>query len=75
MNDDTLTNEFIEENFKEENKVYNWLNLDNLGNIVIDKITKKFWIELTASTSTLPKYVFKFIEKWCNKKGYEYLYN
>lgn len=54
------------------NKVYNWLNKDNLGSINIDG--KIFWLELTCSYSTLPKYAFNYIKKFMKKKGYTYLY-
>jgi hypothetical protein len=66
----TLTREFFDENFKKDNKIYNWLNNDNLSDIIIDGSV--FWIELTCYSATLPNYVFDFIEKWCNKKGYVY---
>lgn len=54
-------------------RVYNWLNKDNLSAIIVDRGV--FWIELTTSMSTLPKYVFQYIEKWCKSKGLRYLYS
>jgi hypothetical protein len=54
-------------------KLYNWLNKDNLGCIVLDGSV--YWIELTCSTATLPNYLYKYIKRLCNKKGYQYLYD
>ncbi|MBA7521667.1 hypothetical protein ES705_13778 [subsurface metagenome] len=54
-------------------KVYNWLNRDNLGNIpLVDN--KIFFFELNPS-SVMPNYVYHFLVKWGEQKGYKYLYN
>lgn len=54
-------------------RVYNWLNKDNLSAIIVDRGV--FWIELTTSMSTLPKYVLQYIIKWCSSRGLKYLYS
>ena len=74
----TLTKEFW--NYVESNRgkkvfdrVYAWLNGDNLGAIVLDG--KVFWIEKTCSLATLPDYIYNFIKAWCRNLGYNYLYD
>ena len=75
----TLTNEFWEyvENHKKTKtikSVYNWLQKDNLSDIIVDR--NVFWIELTCpSTNTLPNYIYKFIIAWGKKQGYKHLYD
>jgi len=54
-------------------KIYNWLNEDNLGQIVVDN--KVFWFELTSSYCTMPNYIHDYAIKWAEKLGYKYLYN
>lgn len=54
-------------------KIYNWLDRDNLQNIVIDG--QVFWLELVCSQSTLPKYVLNYIKRFMAKRGYKYLYD
>ena len=54
------------------NRVYKWLNCNNLSGIIID--SDVFWIELKTKQATLPDYAFKYIRTWCNKQGYTYLY-
>jgi len=58
---------------KTKEKVYNWLNKNNLGEIVVDN--QVFWIELVCSQSTLPDYILSFIKTWCKARGYTYLYD
>ena len=53
-------------------EVYNWLNYDNLGGIIIyDNV---YWLEKTISNITIPNYVFDYIESYMKKKGYKHLY-
>ncbi len=54
-------------------KVYNWLNHDNLGELVTDG--EVFWIELTWSGATLPKYILNYIKHWASGRGFTYLYD
>ena len=54
-------------------KVYDWLNHDNLGELVTDRDV--FWVELTWSGATLPAYILTFIKKWAAERGYRYLYD
>lgn len=61
------------EKYKIWRKVYNWLDRDNLGNIVLEK-DGIFWFELNLS-STMPNYVYNFLIKWAERKGFRYLYN
>lgn len=58
---------------KDAIKVYNWLNYDNLGSIIVDRGV--FWVEKTCSTSTLPKYAMDYIKNYCRLLGYQYLYD
>jgi len=60
-------------NYKMWSKIYNWLNKDNLGDIVIDG--NIVWFELTCSLATFPNYIYYYLIKWIEKKGYKYLYN
>ncbi|MBA7585119.1 hypothetical protein ES708_27089 [subsurface metagenome] len=53
-------------------KIYNWLNRDNLGNITL--VGEIFFFELNPS-SIMPNYVYHFLVKWGEQKGYKYLYN
>lgn len=77
-----FTKEFFRENFKNEeceylkdNKVFNWLNLDNISDIIADDTSKTFYIELVGGYSTLPKYFLQFIKRWMKKRGYAYQYD
>ena len=54
-------------------KIYHWLDCDNLGNIVLDGNT--VWFELTCSSAKFPNYIYYYLIKWIEKKGYKYLYN
>ena len=54
-------------------KVYNWLNCDNLSSIIVDD--NVFWFELTNSYTIMPKYIYNYLKRWANKKGYTYLYD
>jgi len=59
---------------KAEQKVYNWLNKDNLGDIIVDN--KVYWFELTNSYSTLPNHIFYWLKKWIsNNYNLSYLYD
>ena len=78
---DTLTNMFWREHFDEKNrrelkgikaKIYDWLNGDNFGGFILDNGV--FWIEKTCSTATLPNYIYSYLKKWAEKKGYKSLY-
>ena len=53
-------------------KLYNWLNRDNLGNIALNDGI--FWFELNPS-SIMPNYVYRFLVRWGERKGFKYLYN
>ena len=77
MND--LTNMFWDEHFRDKSraelskikqKVYDWLNEDNFGGFALDG--KIFWIETTCSTARLPNYIYKYLLKWADRKGYIY---
>ena len=77
----TLTNQFwgYVESKKEKSKlckkVFNWLDRDNLQDIIIDE-GSVYWVELTCpSRNRLPDYVGDFIKCWCKTQGYEYLYD
>lgn len=74
-----ITSEFwqyIENNRgkKRFDRIYNWLNRDNLSEIIVDN--NVFWIELTCpSTNSLPNVVYDFIKKWAKKQGLIPLYD
>lgn len=57
---------------RKANYIYNWLNRDNLGEIVTDG--KVFWIEL-VSGGTLPIFAHHDIKQFMKKKGFTYLYD
>jgi len=79
MENNNLFNEFwhhieiTKETNKQAQSIYNWLNLDNLSDIIIDD--KIYWFELTSSTSSMPDYIYDYLKNWLNKKGYTYLYD
>jgi len=67
--------EYIEDkkdNNKQAEKIYNWLNHDNLGAIILDE--NIFWYEMNSG-SVMPDYVYNYIKKYFNKKGYTYLFD
>jgi len=73
-----IINEFwehIEENRHKKSieRIYQWLNRDNLASIIVNN--NVYWIETVCQFSTFPKYAFDYIKKWCNKKGITYLYD
>jgi len=57
---------------KQAEKIYNWLNYDNLSNIIVDD--EVFWFELTRSDTILPNYIYDYMVKWGEKRGLRYLY-
>jgi hypothetical protein len=67
--------EHIEQNKDKKffQSVYNWLNKDNLGFIILED--NVFWIEKTCSNATLPNYIYNYIKKWGKSLGYKYLYD
>jgi len=52
-------------------KVLRYLNKDRLQSIITDDESKRYWLE---SSEEIPKYVRTYIKKYCNNKGYKYLY-
>jgi len=73
-----IINEFwqyveTQRNKKIGEKIYQWLNRDNLGSIIVDN--KVYWTELTCSYSTFPVYAYNYIKKWAKKRGLTYLYD
>ena len=72
-----IINEFWEyvekQNTKVSDKVYNWLNYDNLSSIQLND--KVFYYELTNSYTKMPNYIHYYIIKWGEKKGLTYLFN
>jgi len=69
---DNLINELWEYAEKRNKKIYNWLNMDNLSNIVVDNDI--FWFEMVCGRQ-MPNCVYYWLKKWCNKKGLTYLYD
>jgi hypothetical protein len=59
---------------KTEQKIYNWLNHDNLTSIIVDD--NIFYFEKTCSYTTMPDYIFDWLKKWTSKKyKLTYLYD
>jgi hypothetical protein len=59
---------------KIKNRIYyNWLNYDNLGEIITDG--NIYWIELTNSNAKIPSYVHKYIKRFMGRQGFKYLYD
>ena len=54
-------------------KVYNWLNRDNLYSVILDRNT--FWFEKTNSSTVIPNYIYHWLIKFYEEKGYKYLFN
>ena len=48
---------------KIEQKVYNWLNKDNLNTIVLTK-DNIFWFEATNTSNYIPNYIYYWLKKW-----------
>ena len=70
--------DFIEEEkekTKIAQKVYNWLNEDNLSSVMVFNDTKRFYFELTTSYTEMPSYIFNYLKRWAKKQSYTYLYN
>lgn len=58
---------------KNNRRIYEWLNKDNLSSVVVDNGV--FWYEMTSSSSKMPDWVYCWLKKWGNKKGLIYLYD
>ncbi len=81
MDSKELTRLFWNEHFNGKEKsylsglklrVYNWLNKDNFGGYFLDH--NVFWFEKTVSTANLPNYIYHYLIKWAERKGFRYLY-
>ena len=57
---------------KTDDKVHNFLNYDNLSSIILDG--NVFWIEKTTSYTVIPNYIYRWIVKFYEKRGYMYLF-
>ena len=73
LNDLWIEAEKKKDTYKIWGKIYHWLDCDNLGNIVLND--NVFWFELTSSSCPFPNYIYYYLIKWFEKKGYQYLYN
>lgn len=59
---------------KTEQKIFNWLNCDNLNAIQADN--NIFYFEKTCSYTIMPNYIFEWLKKWTSKKyNLTYLYD
>ena len=55
-------------------KVYNWLNYDNLNAIILDD--KVFWWEINNSqTNTTPNFIYHYIKAWGKRQGFTYVFD
>jgi hypothetical protein len=65
------------ENKKAKNKlaqkVYDFMNYDNINAIPVEK--EWFYIEPMASYITIPNYIYKYIIAFGKKNGFTYLYD
>ena len=55
-----------------EGRIYNWLNKDNLNAVILDNDI--FWFEKTNSLTVMPNYIYDWLIKFYEKKGYEFIY-
>lgn len=56
---------------KTEQKIFNWLNHDNLNAIIADD--NIFYFEKTCSWVRMPNYVYNWLKKWTSKR-YKLIY-
>ena len=54
-------------------KVYNWLNHDNLGEILTDG--EYYFTEKTYSGAVFPDYAYDYIENFMKRHGFNNPYN
>lgn len=52
-------------------KIYNWLDSDNLSSIIVNG--KYYYTEKTCTYSDFPNYAFDYIDRFMKKKGYSRL--
>ena len=71
LNDLWVEAEKKKDTYKIWGKIYHWLDCDNLGAIILDN--KVFWFELNPS-SIMPDYIYNYLVKWGERKGFKYLY-
>lgn len=59
---------------KKEQKIFDWLNRDNLNSIIIDD--KVFYMEKTSSNVVMPNYIYDWLKTWTTKNyKVTYLYD
>ena len=72
-----MRKDFVEyvknQNTKVAQKVWNWLDHDNLSGIMADTKSKVYFIELTTSMATCPNYAIDYIHKFMKQQGYNHL--
>lgn len=61
-----------EQETKISDKILKWLNNGKLFSIIAYDGT--WWLETANSMSKVPNYVFDYIEKYMDKKGYKYIW-
>ncbi|MDK2790624.1 MAG: hypothetical protein PWP15_1131 [Methanothermococcus sp.] len=61
-----------EQETKKSDKILKWLNNGKLFSIIAYDGT--WWLETANSMSKVPNYVFDYIEKYMDKKGYKYIW-
>jgi len=69
--------DFIEtekEKTKIAEKVYNWMNYDNLGTFQVFE-SGQFFFQAMNSYTEIPNYIYNYLKKWGEKQGYTYLYD
>ena len=55
-------------------KVYNWLNYDNLRGVMVFE-SGRFYFDLMGIYDKMPKYVYNYLKSWGKRKGLFYLYD
>lgn len=57
---------------KTKRSILQWLDRDNFRGFILDN--NIFWIEKTYSKAKLPNYIYNYLTKWAEKKGFKALY-
>ena len=79
-NERDITNDFWEyveqhrQDSKLSEKVYKWLDRDNLNEII--EYHNSFWWNLSCpSTNSMPKYIYDYIKSWGESRGLTYVFD
>lgn len=59
---------------KIDEKIYNYLNCDNIS-VIVDCVSKRFWLEKTWSGVVIHNYVLQYYKNLLKKVDIKYLYD